>query len=292
MAIAGDGGVSVNGPACRPTLFGLKSAAEVDEHGDNEWARGLEWDELACGYDPGIVSGQCPALPEQLKTSTRGQDTKFADAFTVYAGWDCSTGGLTLGKAWANAEELLNRNWWRTVERALWTGLDQDDNPIRETFGTAEVVDLTPLDGALDISSGVAVLESYAADCFDCQPIIHGNRGMASFVAERGLLVRNGDGLEMLGTGTLFSPGGGYLHTGPADIESGAETPAGEAWMYVTGAVQITTGPMFFTPERGDLAGAVDRTVNDIVVFAEKFAAIQIGCCVGAVRVVLTGCCC
>lgn len=296
MAIAGDGGERGEGPACVPTRFGLRSVADVSVDGTAGWTKGLEWDELACGYDPGIVSGQCPTLPEQRKTAVRGYGTNYADAFAVYAGWECSTGGLTLSEAWDNAEELLERNWWRTLERAFWLGVDQDDNPIRTTLASSEVTDLTPFDGALEISSGVAKLESFAGDCFDCEPIIHANRGIGTYLQERGLLLRE-DGMQTLAaTGTRVALGGGYPISGPSPTESGEsgaeELADGEAWLYVTGSVKITHSNTFFTPPKNDLAGAVDREVNDITIFAERFAAFQLGCCVGAVRVNLTGCCC
>jgi hypothetical protein len=136
------------------------------------------------------------------------------------------------------------------------------------------------------------VLESFAADCFDCEPIIHANRGMAPFIAERNLLVPDGDQLRMLGTGTLFVPGGGYAATGPDESAESGEELVGEAWMYITGSVAVTHTPTFFTPGRDDYAGSVDRLVNDITVYAERNVVIELGCCVGAVRVTLTACCC
>lgn len=285
MTIAGDGGTRVDGPECRPSRFGLKSAANVTEKSGDEWARGLEWDQLECGYDPGIVSGQCPALPEQLKLSSRGFDTPYADAFAVYAGWECSA--ITAqADAWDNAEELMLRNWWRTLERTLWVGIDQDGNTVRSSLSDYE--DLTPGGGALDIVSGVAALESFAGDCNDCEPLIHANRGLATYMAGRNLVERDGSQMRMIGTGSLFVPGAGYLADAPG---GGAAVDAGEAWMVVSGGINITHGNTFFTPERDDLAGSVNRSINDITVYAERMAAFQVSCCIGAVRVTLDSCC-
>lgn len=288
MTISGDGGYKTESPECRPSRYGLNSVANIVERSDSEWAKGLEFDQLPCSYDPGIVSGQCPPLPEQHKTAARGFDTITSDAFAIYAGWECSTLSGGAEQAWDNADKLLERNWWRSIERAMWTGLDQDDNEIRETLGTAEVTDLTPEGGPLDVTAGVAVLESFFGDCSDCLPIIHANRGLATFFAERNLVRPDGEDLRFVGTGSLAAVGAGYSSTGPG----GQVADPGTAWMYITGGVTVTHGPRFFAPERGDLAGAVDRSINDIRVFAERFVAIQIDCCIGAVQVSLNSCCC
>jgi hypothetical protein len=288
MTISGDGGTPAPAPACRPPRYGLRSVVELDERNDHSWAKGLEWDEIPCESDTGLVSGQCPPLEEQRKVTNRGFGTSTSDPFAVYAGYECSTGGTPLSVAWDNAARILEMNWWRTVERAFWTGLDQDGNEIRETLGTIDATDLTPVDGAVEMTAGVAMLESFAGDCFDCEPIVHANKGLATFFAERHLIQRDGSNTRFLGTGTLLAAGGGYSDSGPG----GVEAEAGEAWIYVTGGVRLTHGPVFFTPERDDAAGAVDRSVNDVTVYAERFAALQVGCCVGAVKVILSGCCC
>ncbi len=289
MPYIGDGGQLVAGPECRPTKYGLASVADVRQDDSEEWQRGIEWDQLACGYDLGVVKGQCNV--EHHKTSLHGFGNEVSDPFGVYAGWDCSSGALPLGEAWSKAEELFNRNWWRSIERIFWTGLDQDDELIATTLGSTDVTDLTPAAGALDLVSGVASLESFAGDCFDCEPIIHGNRGMGTYFASNSLVQSDNDTLRMIGTGTPVAVGGGYLASGPDESAESGETLVGEAWLYVTGSVVVTHTSTFFTPDRDDYAGSVDRLVNDITVYAERVAAIQLGCCVGAVRVTLDSCC-
>lgn len=289
MTIGSDGGIEVSGPPCRVPRYGLASVADETNHTDDEWTRGLEWDEIACGYDPGVLSGQCPPLLEaQTKTAERGFSTLVASAFTVYAGWECSAGTLRSGKAWDYAEQLLQRNWWKALESTFWTGLDQDGTESESSLAfNAATVDLTPSEGALSITAGIAALEDYAADCSGCEPIIHAHRGFGTYLAERGLIDPDGEMLRLKGSGSPYVSGVGYGVTGPAGVAPGA----GEAWIYVSGSVAVHSGPQFFTPERGDLAGAVNRSVNDMTVFAERSAAIQVGCCVGAVLVNLSSCC-
>lgn len=280
MTISGAGGLRVPSPPCREPLLGLKSVAEVVEKTGDEWARGLEWDELPCGYTPVAVSGPCPDLPEHLKVPARGKGYSDSAAFVLYAGWECSTGGLPISEAWDNAEELLRRGWWKGIEAAFWGGVDQDGNPIDSSLRQADAEDVTPSGGATDLVSSVAALEDFAAECMDCEPIIHVRPGVATHLARWGLVELADGVLRMKGTGTLVSPGRGYGTVGP----DGSEPSAGEVWLYVTGGVRVTHGATFFTPDRGDEAGAVDRLVNNVTVYAERFVALQLGCCVGAVR--------
>lgn len=293
MGISGDGGFPVGGPECRPARYGLASVAEVVPMEGEEWTRGLEWDELACGYVLGAVSGQCPALPEQLKTATRGYGTKYADAFAIYAGWECSAGGMLLSEAWDKADALFQANRWKAIEAALWTGVDQDDNPIRSSFTMTDgeeppaliAEDLTPAGGTVDLTTGISILEMFASGCSGCEPTIHAPRSAGPYLSERSQLERDGDMLRISSTGSRVALGSGYTLAGPT------APAAGEAWLYVSGSVKVMYGPRFFVPDRGDVAGAVDRLINDVTVFAEQFVALQLGCCLGAVRVDLASCC-
>ncbi len=301
MTISGDGGILTAGPVCRPRRHRLATAAVVLPQADNEWAKGSEWDQLPCRVDVGVTGMQCPPLPEQhVKAATEeDRETLVSGPYTVYAGWKCSTGGTPAEDAWSVADRLLEENWWRGVERAFWHGIDQDGLPITSSLGTALPDDLTPAGGAANITHGVSLLEAFAADCMDCEPVIHAGVALATYVAERGLLERDGDNLRLKGTGTLFVPGAGYGTNGFATFDEegdpqwtpGAAAPAGEAWMAVTGVPTIVHGPRFFTPPEGDLAGAVDRALNDIAVFAERIVMFQLGCCAGATRVDLSACC-
>lgn len=105
---------------------------------------------------------------------------------------------------------------------------------------------------------------------------------------------RQNGSLGLIGTtaGLTFTDTGAVAPAAAPPTEDTTDTaPTGEGWLYVTGSIKVLRGPTFFTPERGNDGGAVDRTVNDIVVFAERTYAIQQDCIVGAVRVLLQGCC-
>lgn len=292
MAITGDGGVLVTPPVCVPARFGLLSAAEIDDRPDGHWQAGIEYELETCD-DLFVMSPKCNApdtrddVIKDVDGGTVSSDN-YADPFTMVAAYKCATGGRPIEEAWEHAQRRLNRGENRALERAFWTGLDVQGNDIRQSLGTnPDVVDLTGSGGALSITDGLAVLEAWAGDEYPCLPMIHANRGLGVYMAERGIVVREESSLISAGTGSRVVIGGGYNTTGPlSDVPD-----AGKSWMYVTGSIKVIRSPMFFTPERGDNGGAIDRTVNDIVVFAERTYAIEQDCIVGAVLVTYGSCC-
>jgi hypothetical protein len=300
MTFSTTGGERVPAPACEKRPFGLVSVAEHDQRGDLGWARGLEFDEMACSGRPSAIAMPCPPPPEALvKAARRGYNTEDAAAFVVYEGWECSAGTFEVSQAWDNVEGLLERSWEWGLERAFWTGVDQGGNTIASSLAGGGAVDLTPVTGPLDVVAGIATLESYMADVVMCLPTIHANVGVGAFLQTNNLLAGHDSGaLRLAPTGTKVALGGGYPDTGPA----GDEPDAGAAWIFASGPVRVTSSPIFFTPERGDVAGAVTigttaetlevgRAANDIVVYAEKMLAVQRACGLAAVQVVLSNCC-
>lgn len=286
MSISGGPGVQVSGPTCTPAKFGLFSVAEVEDRDFGHWLDGSYHDQLSCD-DLLVVSKFCE--PHFKGESAAGVTHPEADPFTVVAGYQCSTGGDTLAVAWDRAEQRLIQGEQRSVELTFWTGSDTNSNPIRQSLGqNADVVDLTPGTGTVSITTGVALLENWAGQNMACQPIIHAARGIATYLRERNLLLRDGDVMRMDATDSRVAVGGGYLVGGPA----GSTMAAGEGWLYITGSIKILRSPSFFTPERDDEGAAVDRVLNDVAVFAERSYSISMECGIAAVRVNLKSCCC
>lgn len=286
MGIAGDGGILTPPPPCGSWPSGLLSVAELDTRGENGWLKGLEFEqELCVSGGPNVISMQCPPPVEALESllSQHGFDVEYSDPFVIYSGYDCSTGGSPLSEAWDHAERILDDQWEWALERAFWTGLDQDGNVFRMSLAGGGAVDLTPGGGATDIATGISLLEGYAAD-FPCGPTIHAPVRVSAFLAEKAQ-ARRIDNKTYTALGTPVALGAGYPLTGPDGVAPGA----GEAWMFVSGGIRVTTGPKFFVPDKNDNAAAVDRLVNNITVYAERPVATQIGCSLGAVRVRLAG---
>ena len=287
----GNGGVLVAPPSCVPARYGLLSVAEVEDRPDGHWQAGIEYELETC-EDLFVMTPKCnqvtPDLDKDVDGGTVSSDN-YSDPFTLVAAYQCGTVGRLLSEAWEHAEIRLDRGEDRTIERTFWTGKDKGGNDIRQSLGAnPDAVDLTPGAGAVSITDGVAILESWAGENYPCQPIIHAQRGLGVYMGQS-RLVHSEDKKELLvsGTGTRVVIGGGYLATGP----NSAAAVAGESWIYVTGSIKVIRGPKFFTPFRGEDSDAVDRQINNVTVFAERTYAIEQDCILGAVRVTLQSCC-
>lgn len=285
MINGGEGtGTLVTGPACRPAPFGLLSVADVEDRADLEghWLNGVSVDINSC--DALQIHSACATNPMPSKADDATSFvTADSDPFFVVAGFKCSTGGVSGEEAREILRNRLNIGEARALETAFWTGKDAADNDIRQSLGTnPDVVDLTPGGGALSITDGIVVLESFAGDNYPCSPIIHGNRGMATYMAERNIVERDGNRLLMRATGTSVAVGGGYGATGPA----GDVPDAGEGWLYITGGVKILRGTTSYIPGSPNDPSVIDRLKNDQAAFAERPYAIALDCLIGAVRVV------
>lgn len=289
MSIIGSGGTRITPAACVPPRYGLLTVAEIEDRDEaaGHWQAGFSQDVASCD-DIIVMSNDCAPTPENKEGALGGVDTFDGDPFTLVAGYECSVGGRPVEDAWRFAGDRLTQGEARAVERTFWTGLDNFGNPIRNTLGYAYeedegAFDVTPDDTAVPITDGLALLESWAGDNMSCAPVIHAGRGLAVYMANAGLLEPSGQILYSKGTGSRIAIGGGYLVNGPL----GVEPAVGEGWMFVTGSIKVVRSPMFFTPEEGEKAAAINRSTNDIQVFAERTYGITRGCGLAAVRVIL-----
>lgn len=297
IAGTGGGGELVDAPACRAPRYGLLAVADVRDRPEGHWEVGVSVDLYTC--DEIQVIQACPH-PEQ-KTAESGLHTEDASPFTLVSGYKCAPVGRSIDQAWQIAKDKLARSAQRSIERTFWTGLDSNGDPIAGmnlASAYADIEDLTPVGGAVSIVDGVALLESAGGDKLSCSPLIHGTRGIATYASHLGLLAQDevletGDKTMMFsGTGTGFVVGGGYLPAGPAGSGDNFTVADGEAWMFLTGNVSIERGPVWTTPPEGDKQAAVNRTLNDVIVFAEQTYAITFDdCYVAGVKVKLQSCC-
>lgn len=291
MSVTGDGGERLDAPNCVPPRYSLLSVAEVEDRPDGHWQGGAEYDVESC--ESLFVVQACPAMPED-KTShggSGGMTTEYADPFTMVAKYECSTGGSErLAEAWDLAESRLSRGEARCLENTFWTGTDVGGELIRASLGNdPDALDVTPVPGtALSITDGLAVLEDWAGQNYPCSPILHANRSLGTYLAERHLVTTEASTLLCRGTGTRVAIGGGYGSTGP----QGDVPDAGTGWMFITGSIKVVRGPAFFTPPKGNDAWAIDRSTNDIRVFAERTYAIEKDCITAAVLVELKSATC
>lgn len=285
MALAGDGGLRVPAPRCEDWPHGLVTVAEMDQRTDTAWLRGLEFDDEVCASgSPRAISMQCPPVTEQMMSGIRGFTTTYSDPFVVYEGYDCSAAGAEpLSAAWDHVDARLARNWQPGLERAFWTGEDQDGNTFRMSLAGGGAAEPNGA-AAVEVSRAVELLEQWMADQAACLPTLHASVGVGPHMARRALAKEDGAGVLRTTSGSRVALGSGYPRTGP----SGAAAAAGTAWMFASGPVKVLAGPVMHVPDRGDNAAAVDRAVNDVAVFALRPFATMYACGLAAVKVDLT----
>lgn len=281
-------GVLLPGPVIEPTRYGLLSVVQGPyEFPSPEAEGGVEWEDALCGDVFTTLPGCGLDSTPPVKSLTGGPTFEDADPFTIYATYDCSTGGRRTQDAFDIARARLLANEGKGVERVFWTGVTNAGTILPSLAGgnangDIPVVDLTPAGGALCPIDAVAALESNLADCSPGLGVIHANYGLATYLFAENLVI-NDNGQLRSGTGQRFAFGAGYPGTGPA----GNTPAAGETWMFATGPVIAWRGDVFMTPD--EVGAAVDRSINQITVFAERTWAVGFSCCLFAVRVAL-GC--
>lgn len=130
---------------------------------------------------------------------------------------------------------------------------------------------------AVSLINGIALLEGYAADVYGASPTLHMPRSVATRAAAHDGITPGLDWTMTTLQGSPVANGGGYsLNLGP----TGAPAPAGQAWLYVTGAVTLVRGSV-------QVHRVLDHTVNNQVTLAERTYVPSVDCFAAAVLVTL-----
>lgn len=280
-------GLEVEGPLVTPNQYGLFSVSEPTTLEDDHWEGGITWDDDLCsevhstvGFCPIPVTGSTPKIPD------RDFEACCADPFIIYGSYDCPPVGRTAEEAFSIAKKRLSTREEREVERTFWTGTTDGGinvNPSlafgNSTCGSAPI-DLTPSGGPVGAIASFAILESALGDCSPGAGVIHANYGLASFLATASLIYPRGDAWYTI-TGQRLAIGAGYPGTGPGNIVAAP----GTSWVFATGPTRVYRSEVFLTPER--YTQALNRTLNNATVFAERVYAAGWSCCLFAIRVEL-----
>lgn len=284
-------GLVVRSPEChQPPKFGLLSAVTPIQVSDEHWmASGIEWEDFLCSDGTISFLDFCDPVTGIIKPADRNINFCHADPFLALGSYTCSTGGRPAGEAFEIARQRLLTWEGRQIERTLWTGITENGtlNPSfafgNDTCGF-EPIDISPA-GALDPVTAIALLEESLGDLVACGGMIHVPFGLASYLADHHLLVRDDDAY-FTPTGFRVVLGHGYPGSGPAN----APATAGETWIFATGPIVLARSNVIMVPN--ELPEAVDRLINNVTVRAERFYSIGWSCDLLAIRVTLTcGCC-
>lgn len=282
----------VDPPTFTPLSFGLLSVVNMPPAADAHWQNGITF-EATCPiggttYDECIaVTGIGAPPPSATKTNNVDKVFRGATPFTVYAEFDCAPVGNA--DAVERTRDALARVEPWQVERAFWTGVAGDQEVVwphlaadgdqldpQGTVLQTNAVVVTGSGATLSVTEGLGLLEGALADCYGGIGIIHVPQRALPALDGYGLIRQNGSVLRTL-NGNRVAVGAGYPGTSP----SGAAPAAGTSWLYATGSVVAYRGDIkTFRPNQ-----SIDRSVNTIMMIAERTYVLAWDCCHFAVLV-------
>ena len=274
-------GVSTIGPVASATTTGTTGSLLVDfDEVDNASGyviyAGTSADSLTAQTTTGTgTSRTITALtttgPEPVETNGavfRGNKLLSGPAwlegftFGTMGGLTCKPFGFSLEKGEAALRQAYELRESKGVERAF----------MRKAFAGAD--DLS-LGEAVDVCTGLAILEGYAGSAYAGAPMLHVSRTIGSFLSQKHALERNGDKLfTRLDAPVAVGAGYEYPSIGP----DGTPAPAGTQWIYATGEIRVARGDLIFSE-------AVDVRTNDFTVMGERLYLGVVDCFTAAIRV-------
>lgn len=284
----------VDAPAFTPSPYGLLSVVTPSNSGDPHWQNGVTWQSYcmdpmgATTYDECLVVtgvGDVPA--PSAKSGTVNVSTRAATPFTAYARFDCATVGYTTEEfARVGTSALTQSESWQ-VENAVWTGL-ADAKPVVYPHLSANaavldaedyVLQLTtsiPITGAVDVATGLGLLEKDLADCHNGVGVIHVPVQVLPTLDAHGL-VRDRNGILRTLNGNIIVAGAGYPGTSPTGVDPGT----GQSWLYATGPLFMYRSQIRVLPYRD----SVNRSNNTVEMLAERTYVVGWDCCQSGVLV-------
>ena len=272
-------------PPHRQASLGLSAVAAPVTDPPPRWEAGFAFDPETC-QDPQLHAIDCGEGAEKDRMANPGL-VEYAPATIIANSW-CSTMTGERQTAARAQRALLAQQWW-ALERLLWTGDAESDDPADGTV-RPHLADgrATVLTGSGSVAEGVARLDQVLTDClWNSQGVLHMTPGLLSRAAQASAVEREGN-RWITPAGHLVVGGGGYTGGAPRD-DVGEALPAGPdltadpipaQTIYATGPVFFLLGQVWETPE-------IVREVNDSSVRVERAGAVFYGpCCQFAASVV------
>ncbi|WP_433518843.1 hypothetical protein ACQP2T_27055 [Nonomuraea sp. CA-143628] len=256
----------VDAPTVEPAEYGLFSVAQRPAPEGAHWRCGVRWEPYAC--DAGDAYGDQCDDSEQEKSIRDGVPLAEADSFSVHDGYLCRLPGRPdEAEIRDRAETQLKLGEQRLVERVVWTGEAGTQTVDPHLADPAAVVlNAVPVPTAADALSllaAIAALEAYLGANYGGRGVIHAPRLAGAHIAHAQLAAWAGATIRtLLDNAIAFYSGS--PNTGP----DGSPAPAGTAWLYVTGAVFIRSGPVLIIPNA--VVAGFNRATNEVLMIAER----------------------
>lgn len=278
--------------AASPRQVSLLSSVIVNnEPNDREWGSGLTWRPDSCAPPDNPYWWICPegrgvSAEEEYGTKLVGEqaETYRFRPFTIWTGYECSTFGFLAQEAEARARRLLEAKQSAMIEAELWTGTVAQAGGFPNDYITNSPSSLS----SSGIVTALAELEQAGSEVSGI-PVIHAQPRVVAAWCSQYLVTPSPSGRQLRTCqGTLVVPGSGY--SGAHDGDPVSKTRSHAA---VTGMVAVYLGPVRITSaeetsSRDNSAGSpadsdVDTRLNNLVVRAERTAAVVFDPCVKAI---------
>lgn len=245
---------TLDGPLPREPRYSLLRVPGVlvDEDG-GDFLNGVNvW-----GYPTGTPSLWDPCSTGTFREKDAESDSPVPrfDPFGVYAPLSCSALGMPTGFE-DRAEAVLNARLSFAIAEALSQGFVGFSNPFF-TDGNQTVLGV----GTVSPAVGLSLLEEAIGETGQ-QGLIH---APPSIVSAWGFdKLETGEGLFTV-NGTPVASDGGYV-----GADAGTDPIANQtSYAFATGPVEVRLSSFQMVPE--DIAGALDRSLNDVVYRAERY---------------------
>jgi hypothetical protein len=222
-----------------PEVSIVTSTRRIPDMNSDGWDYGISHREDFCrsvGSWERCVEDVADVFPSRTPEALGDDDFPVFLPWTIYASFTC-TSLANWPEARKSAVETLKAKTAYSVARELWTG-EESGSPSLQSTG-------------VDVSAATAqpaqvVLSELAANFDECsggaQPTFHVPSRLIYQLIEAQVVTRSGDRL-LTPTGGIVIPGPGYPNTpgawGPNSSPGPGEAEEGEAWMYVTGPVEL-----------------------------------------------------
>lgn len=262
--------VYIEAPAVATAAGGLYAVANVMEGDPKIGASGFHYITENCGVASSLDDPTCLTAAQRAeKTFDETDIVASTDPFAVYKGVQC-------------VDMTEDDSGWAQRGLELTEGIAVEQQVMAELLAGA--TDVTPTPGtAVSVRHGIALLEGVAAANYGGVPVLHMARSTATIGLAEEALHFTLDHTILTKQGALVANGGGYEgNLSPA----GVAAPAGEAWIYITGAVTVVRGPVITNrviPGTGEDGGHL----NLQMALAERLVAVSAECIKYAVLVEL-----
>ncbi|OJF13745.1 hypothetical protein [Couchioplanes caeruleus] len=264
--------VSVAAPPVVPYRYGLFSAAAVLDPADaREFMAGVQWEPVCADAPAPVTLAEACAVDRPPLHLPPGVDVAQAGPpISLYTGFVCALPGRD--DLLERAHQKLGLIEQQSLEHYAWTGTAGNRprlaDPDTEILGGSAAA---PVSAAI----GLGLLEAFVSDRSGGIGVLWAPRWTAGVLTGAQLLrVENPRLVAPLGNPVVFA------HTDGAGPD-GTVPPAGDAWLYATGAVQVRRGAVSLPT----LPQALSTVDNEVFAVAQRRYLVGWGCAQAAVKV-------